>query len=62
MLINIYMKFLEDILNRSQVTKRTRFCDRQRSKGKHSKNVNAIDIGLTVIEQKGIWYRQFQVK
>ena len=27
MLIDIYMKFLEDILNRFQVTEWTRFCD-----------------------------------
>ena len=27
MLIDIYMTFLEDILNRFQVTERTRFCD-----------------------------------
>ena len=27
MLINSYMKFLEDILNRFEVTERTRFCD-----------------------------------
>ena len=29
MLIDIYIKFLEDILNTFQVTERTRFCDRQ---------------------------------
>ena len=29
MLVNIYMKFHEDILNGFQVTERTRFCDRQ---------------------------------
>ena len=27
MLIDVYMKFFEDILNRFQVTERTRFCD-----------------------------------
>ena len=31
-LIDIYMKFLEDILNRFQVTEQTRFCDGQSSK------------------------------
>ena len=40
-LIDIYMKFLEDILNRFQVTKQTRFCDGQSSKGNNSKNINA---------------------
>ena len=35
MLIDIYMKFLEDILNRFQVTERTRFCDGQSSKGNY---------------------------
>ena len=39
MLIDIYMKFLEDILNRFQVTERTRFCDRQSSKGNNSKSI-----------------------
>ena len=39
--IDIYMKFLEDILNRFQVTERTRFCDRQNSKENNSKNINA---------------------
>ena len=29
MLIDIYMTFFEDILNRFQVTERTRFCDAQ---------------------------------
>ena len=32
MLIDIYMKFLEDILNRFQVTEQTQFCDGQSSK------------------------------
>ena len=31
-IVEIYMKFLEDILNRFQVTERTRFCDGQSSK------------------------------
>ena len=39
MLIDIYMKFLEDILNRFQVTERTRFCDGQSSKGNNSKSI-----------------------
>ena len=33
MLVNIYMKFHEDILNGFQVTERTRFCDRQTDGG-----------------------------
>ena len=41
MLIDIYMKFLEDILNRFQDTERTRFCDGQSSKGNNSKSINA---------------------
>ena len=41
MLIDIYMKFREDILNRFQVTERTRFCDIQSSKGNNSKRINA---------------------
>ena len=41
MLIDIYMKFLEDILNRFQVTEWTQFCDRQSSKGNNSKSINA---------------------
>ena len=38
---DIYMKFLEDILNRFQVTERTQFCDRQNFKGNNSKSTNA---------------------
>ena len=34
MLIDNYMKFLEDILNRFQITEQTQFCDGQSSKGK----------------------------
>ena len=41
MLIDIYMKFLEDILNRFQVTRQTRFCDGQSSKGNNTKSINA---------------------
>ena len=41
MLIDIYMTFFEDILNRFQVTERTRFCDAQSSKGNNSKSINA---------------------
>ena len=40
MLIDIYMKFLEDILNRFQVTEWTRFCDGQSSKENNSKHIN----------------------
>ena len=41
MLIDIYMKFLEDILNRFQVIEQTRFCDGQSSKENNSKSINA---------------------
>ena len=40
-LIDIYMKFLEDILNRFQVTERTSFCDKQKSKENNSKSIKA---------------------
>ena len=40
MLIDIYMKFLEDILNMFQVTERTRFCDGQSIKGNNSNSLN----------------------
>ena len=40
-LIYIYMKFLEDILNRFQVIERTRFCDGPSSKESNSKSINA---------------------
>ena len=44
MLVNIYMKFYEDILNGFKVTERTRFCLRncylQSSKGHDSKSIN----------------------
>ena len=40
-LIDIYMKFLEDNLNRFQVAERTRFCDGQSYKGNTSKSINA---------------------
>ena len=39
--IDIQMKFLEDILNRFQVTERTGFCEGQSSKGNNSKSINA---------------------
>ena len=60
MLIDISMKFL-DILNRFQVTDRTRFCDGQSSKGNNSKIIDArfmdflcseCTIMLTVINMK----------
>ena len=41
MLINIYIKFHEDILNSFQVIDLTRFCDGQKSKGNNSKSMNA---------------------
>ena len=34
MLVNIYMKFHQDILNGFQVTERTRFCDGQTTRAK----------------------------
>ena len=43
MLIDIHIKFHEDILNRFQVTERTRFCDGQSSKGNNSKSINATN-------------------
>ena len=48
MLIDIYIKFLEDILNRFQVTERTQLCDGQSSKGNNSKSINARVMVLTV--------------
>ena len=41
MLNDIYMKFLDDILNRFQVTERIQFCDGQSSNGNNSKSINA---------------------
>ena len=41
MLSDIYMKFLEDILNRFQVTEQIQFSDGQSSKGNNSKSINA---------------------
>ena len=41
MLIDIHMKFREDILNGFQVIEQTRFCDGQSSKGNNSKSTNA---------------------
>ena len=40
-LIDIYMRFLEGILNRCQVTERTQLSAGQRSKENNSKSVNA---------------------
>ena len=40
MLIDIYKKFLEDILNRFQVTEPTGFCEGQSSKGNNTKSIN----------------------
>ena len=48
MLIDYYMKFLEDILNRSQVTKRIQFCDGQSSKENDSKSINATVMVLVL--------------
>ena len=50
MLNDIYMKFLEGILNRFQVTERTRFCDGQSTKGSHSKSEDSLN-GFQVIER-----------
>ena len=41
MLFDIYMKFLEDSLNRFQVTEGIRFCDGQTSMANNSKSINA---------------------
>ena len=48
MLIDIHMKFHEDILNSFQVIERTRFCDGQKSKGNNSKSINARVMGLAL--------------
>ena len=40
-LIYVYMKWLEDSLNRFQVLEQTLFCDRQSSKGNISKSMKA---------------------
>lgn len=40
-LIDIHMKFREDILKSFQVTEWTQFCDGQISKGNNSNNLNA---------------------
>ena len=47
-LIDIYMKFLEEILNMIQVTERTRFRDGQSSKGNNSKSIHARVMVLAV--------------
>ena len=54
MLIDIYMKFLEDILNRFQVTERTRFCDGQSSKGNNSKSINARVMVLALCKSSNV--------
>ena len=41
LLIDIHMKFREDILKGFHVIERTRFCDGQTSKGNNSKSINA---------------------
>ena len=41
MLIDIYMKFHEDILNILQATEPKQFCDGQCSKGNNPKSMNA---------------------
>ena len=41
MLIDIYMKFVEDILNRFQVKEWTRFCEGHSSKGNNPKGIKA---------------------
>ena len=41
MLIDTHIKFCEDIFNGFQAIERTRFCDRQSSKGNNSKSINA---------------------
>ena len=46
MLIDIYIKFLEDILNKFKVTERTRFFNRQSSKGNNSNSINARGVFL----------------
>ena len=41
MLIDIHIKFHDDILNSFQVMERIRFCDSQKFKGNNSKRTNA---------------------
>ena len=41
MLIDIYIKCLEDTLNRLQIKEWTQFCDGQSSKGNNSKGISA---------------------
>ena len=54
MLTDIYMKFLENILNRFQVTERIRFCDGQSSKGNNSKSINARVMVLTLCTSSNV--------
>ena len=56
-LIDIYRKFLEDILNKFQVAERTRFCDGQSSKGNTSKSINALVMVLALCTSSNVdWY------
>ena len=60
MLIDISMKFL-DILNRFQVTDRTRFCDGQSSKGNNSKLINARFMVLVLCIYDNVDCYQYEV-
>ena len=58
MLVNISMKFHEDILNGLKVTERTQFCHRncysQNSKGHKSKNIYPRDMVLALCTSPNI--------
>ena len=57
MLIDIYMKFLEDILNKFQVKEQKQFCDRQNSKGNNSKSIPARILVLVLCTLSNVnWY------
>ena len=54
MLIDIYMKFPEDIMNRFQVTEQTQFCDGQSSKENNSKSINASVMVLVLCTSSNV--------
>ena len=54
MLLNIYMKFHEDILNCFQVTERTQFCDRQTDRCPNRQTTRAKTIRLPTLKERDI--------
>ena len=54
MLIDIYMKFLEDILNMFQVTEWTWFCEGQSSKGNSSKSIEERVMVLALCKSSNV--------